>query len=85
MYLNVLTKVYKLGLYGPQYVWIINKRAGELNVWLATNLSGRAVDCTKEQMHKVAESIITMDRSELRVDNVTTMTGKVRRIYELSD
>ena len=70
-------------LYGPKYVWIINRKAGELRVWISTNMSRYPVDCSKEDIYKVAENIIAMDRSELRVDDVTTVTGKVRKNQQI--
>lgn len=77
-----------MGLYGPEFVWILHPDAGTVDEWydLAEDerieSKNRTKTCTKEQFQKAADGAFIFEKNILyRSDeNTTTASGLVRNI-----
>ena len=72
-----------MGMYGPEYVWILNPEAGTVDRWAELNrveaLKNKSV-CTKEELEVVANRTFLLAGNDLRSDNDTkTDSGLVRK------
>ena len=79
-----------MGLYGPEFVWILHPNAGTIEDWArrAENERIRSKNktetCTKEQLQQAADGAFIFERNIVyRTDeNTTTASGLVRKIYK---
>ena len=75
-----------MGLFGPDFVWILHPNAGNVDQWAlyadVERLKNRSGLCIKEQYQRVAERIFILDENIIyRSDeNTTTASGLVRVI-----
>ena len=77
-----------MGLYGPEFVWILHPDAGTIEDW--TRLAeyerrrsrNKTKTCTKEQFQQAADGAFIFEKNILyRTDeNTTTASGLVRNI-----
>lgn len=85
----VFCELYKMGLYGPEFVWILHPDAGTIEDWfqiaegerINKNKSGT---CTKEQYQKAADRSFILEKNILyRSDeNTTTASGlSLREVF----
>lgn len=77
-----------MGLYGPEFVWILHPDAGTVDEWYdiaereRIESKNRTKTCTKEQFQKAADGAFIFEKNILyRSDeNTTTASGLVRNI-----
>ena len=76
-----------MGLYGPEFVWILHPDAGTIEDWYMIaekeRINKNNTDtCTKEQYQKAADGAFILEKNILyRSDeNTTTACGLVRNI-----
>ena len=73
-----------MGLFGPDFVWILHPNAGNVDQWAlytdVERLKNRSGLCIKEQYQRVAERIFILDENIIyRSDeNTPTASGLVR-------
>ena len=81
-----LLQVFKMGLFGPEFVWILHPNAGNIDLWVRSaeieRRKNRSGLCSREQYQQVAERIFILDKKIIyRSDeNTTTASGLVRVI-----
>ncbi|XP_074617775.1 gamma-aminobutyric acid type B receptor subunit 2-like isoform X2 [Acropora palmata] len=67
----VFCELYRMGMYGPEYVWILNPEAGTVDRWAELNrveaLKNKSV-CTKEELEVVANRTFLLAGNDLRSD-----------------
>ena len=73
-----------MGMYGPEYVWILNPEAGTVDRWARLNhfesKKERLSFCTKEEFEVVANRTFLLAGNDLRSDHDTkTDSGLVRK------
>ncbi|XP_074616594.1 gamma-aminobutyric acid type B receptor subunit 2-like [Acropora palmata] len=70
----VFCELYRMGMYGPEYVWILNPEAGTVDRWAELNrveaLKNKSV-CTKGELEVVANRTFLLAGNDLRSDNDT--------------
>lgn len=75
-----------MGLFGPEFVWILHPNAGNIDLWVRSaeieRRKNRSGLCSREQYQQVAERIFILDKKIIyRSDeNTTTASGLVRVI-----
>ena len=84
MYIGLFfLQLYRMGMYGPEYVWILNPEAGTVDHWAKLNLVESRKNnsfCTKEELEVVANRTFLLAGNDLRSDNDTkTDSGLVRK------
>lgn len=70
----VFCELYRMGMYGPEYVWILNPEAGTVDHWAKLNLVESRKNnsfCTKEELEVVANRTFLLAGNDLRSDNDT--------------
>lgn len=77
-------QLYKLKMYGREYVWILNPDAGTVEDWVKQAdreiSKGNKNVCKMEQYREVVNSTILLGDGDLRKDvNTTTDSGLVRK------
>ncbi|XP_058959571.2 gamma-aminobutyric acid type B receptor subunit 2-like [Pocillopora verrucosa] len=88
----IFCEVFKMGLFGPDFVWILHPNAGNVDQWAlyadVERLKNRSGLCIKEQYQRVAERIFILDENIIyRSDeNTTTASGlTLRQIFNTPD
>ncbi|XP_028407401.1 gamma-aminobutyric acid type B receptor subunit 2-like isoform X2 [Dendronephthya gigantea] len=82
---EVFCEAYKLGMYGPKYVWIL--AATSTGAWIFTNdvdtfsKHHMNIDCNISQVAKAAEGFITISQVDIRQDDNVTVSGLTSREY----
>ena len=75
-----------MGLFGPEFVWILHPNAGNIDLWVRSaeieRRKNRSGLCSREQYQQVVERIFILDKKIIyRSDeNTTTASGLVRVI-----
>nr|XP_058943821.1 gamma-aminobutyric acid type B receptor subunit 2-like [Pocillopora verrucosa]XP_058943822.1 gamma-aminobutyric acid type B receptor subunit 2-like [Pocillopora verrucosa]XP_058943823.1 gamma-aminobutyric acid type B receptor subunit 2-like [Pocillopora verrucosa]XP_058943824.1 gamma-aminobutyric acid type B receptor subunit 2-like [Pocillopora verrucosa]XP_058943825.1 gamma-aminobutyric acid type B receptor subunit 2-like [Pocillopora verrucosa]XP_058943826.1 gamma-aminobutyric acid type B len=72
----VFCNLYKMGMYGPEFVWILHPDAETVDVWnfyaATERFKNKTGTCTKEEYEEVADRTIILDKKILyRTDNNT--------------
>ena len=79
----IFLQLYRMGMYGPEYVWILSPEAGTVDHWAELHqLESRKNQpfCTKEELEVVANKTFLLAGNDLRPDNDTkTDSGLVRK------
>ena len=71
-----------MGMYGPEYVWILSPEAGTVDRWAKLHNESLKNDsfCTKEELEVVANRTFLLAGNDLRSDNGTkTDSGLVSK------
>ncbi|PFX34116.1 Gamma-aminobutyric acid type B receptor subunit 2 [Stylophora pistillata] len=88
----VFCTLYKMKMYGPEFVWILHPEAETVNDWDSVAAVERKKNktgaCTKEQYEEVADRTIILDKNILyrTDDNTTTASGlSLRQVFKMVD
>ena len=77
-----------MGMYGPEFVWILNPNAGTVDEWVT--LASRAIDrdkikteqtCNKTQYQKALNRAFTFKALMIREDDNFTTSSNLVRIF----
>ena len=77
-----------MGLYGPEFVWILHPDAGTIEDWYRLaeyariTFNNKIETCTKEQYQKAADGAFIFEKNIFyrSNENTTTASGLVRNI-----
>ena len=75
-----LFKAFKLGMFSPDYVWIVHPRVETVSKWLTaktTNHHKLNIECTKEDYESFSERILLFDQQNFQDDGKETFSGLV--------
>ena len=76
---TIYPQAYKLGMYGPKYVWILS--ATSTGAWIFSpqtfSRQHKNLKCEYNQVVEAAEGFLTIANVDIRKDNKTTVSGLV--------
>lgn len=80
---RIFCQVYKLGMYGENFVWIVHPRADTVSKWMKASWKypHLKTSCTEEQYWKVSEGMFFMDQQQYRSDSIKTISGMTGAQY----
>ncbi|XP_077868126.1 gamma-aminobutyric acid type B receptor subunit 1-like, partial [Saccoglossus kowalevskii] len=82
--LEVFCEAYKIGLFGPKYVWLVPSRWLKQGWWLGTDED--SVDCTVNELLAANNGMFGLDVNAWDISNEPTVSGmtsqQIKSVYE---
>ncbi|XP_033752566.1 gamma-aminobutyric acid type B receptor subunit 2-like [Pecten maximus] len=77
----IFCEVYKQGMYGNKYVWILSGTSMYTS-WSGSSLDGTGTECTREQILEAAQGYITLDHESMGEADQRTISGRSVAEYD---
>ncbi|XP_021347322.1 gamma-aminobutyric acid type B receptor subunit 2-like [Mizuhopecten yessoensis] len=78
----IFCEVYKQGMYGHKYVWILSGTSMYTS-WTDSRLDGAGTGCTREQILEAAQGYITLDNEYIGESDQQTISGRSVAEYDI--